>query len=299
MDPNNSTTEPPHRSLVLAAHGSDAESNMNRTVGKLAHRVSNLIQAQGPKGNFLRVTPAFLDGQPLMTEVLQTLPPGEVVVVPVMTSNGYYLKKFPELFQQNSNVDQFQITVSSVVGTHPRIPTLIAERVEIALIEHEIEASETTVVVVGHGTRRNPTSGDSTISLTKKVQQKLNEQTELTFETGFLDQDPELSEIVSRIKTRHTLVIPFLMGRGPHATTDIPVAFGLPSGPDVEFPLVRENEGGKCICDSPVGLYSELGEICVELADACVPQSPTSNPGSQMILPDIHSQASQSEGSLT
>ena len=285
MDEIGSSTSSRTRSLILAAHGSITDNHTNRTIERLAHNVSNKIQLQYPNGNFRHVTTAFLNGEPLMTNVLESLPPGDVVIVPVMTSNGYYLKKLPALFEQNDNFDQFRVHMTDVVGVHDSIPTLIANRIRRTLVKNQIAASDTTAVLIGHGTRRNPTSGDSTFALADKVQMELASDTaELKFETCFLDQDPEIATIRDQITTRHTLIVPFLMGCGPHATTDIPSEFGLPTGPSVRFPLIKENGNGLCICDSPVGMYPDLANVCLEMAEAAIENFPVSNPHSSLEL---------------
>jgi len=58
-------------SLILAAHGSEASPRSNQPLHDLAAALS-------ATGMFDYVTPAFLMGQPLMTEVLESLPAGEV-----------------------------------------------------------------------------------------------------------------------------------------------------------------------------------------------------------------------------
>ena len=86
-------------SLILAAHGSEALPLSNQPLHDLAASLKAM-------GLFDHITPAFVMGQPLMTEVLESLPAGEAIVIPVMTSDGYYLKKLPEKFKQNANYDQ-------------------------------------------------------------------------------------------------------------------------------------------------------------------------------------------------
>ena len=288
MDEAGLTTTLRDRSLVLAAHGSVTDDHTNTTIELLTQKISNKIQLQFPNGKFSHVTPAFLNGEPLMTNVLESLPPGDVVIVPVMTSNGYYLKKLPALFEQNRNFDQFRLHMTSVVGVHDSIPTMIANRIKKTLAINEIAAAETTVVLIGHGTRRNSTSGESTFALANSVQMELaHDVSDLKFETCFLDQDPEISAIKSRIETPHTLVIPFLMGCGPHATTDIPSEFGLPTDPQVEFPLIKHQSNGLCICESPVGMYPELADVCLKMAEVAIENFPVSREHPDLSTPPI------------
>lgn len=254
-------------SLVLAAHGSLAAENSNQPLHDLASSIATALESRSANRTFDVVRPAFLNGQPAMTNVLQSLPPGDVVVVPVMTSQGYYLQKLPGKFGENSNAEQFRLLMTSAVGMHHSIPNRIQGRIARLLTEYELAGSETTVVVVGHGTGRNPTSGQSTIELTESLAMKFPD---LKFETAFLDQDPTVKQIAAKIETPNTLVIPFLISRGPHSTEDVPRAFGLPSGPDVQFPLAKQQENGWCICDLPVGMYPDIAEVCLELADEAI-----------------------------
>ena len=61
-----------------------------------------------------------------------------------------------------------------------------------------------------------------------------------------------------------------MISRGPHTTVDIPEAFGLEAGPQVQFPNRKQWSDGTghriCICDIPVGMYPEVADLCVELA---------------------------------
>ena len=264
------------RSLILAAHGSLAESDSNQPLFDLAARIA-------AHEKFDVVTPAFLNGQPEMTNVLdriqngdwsqcegacangQPAANGEIVIVPVMTSEGYYLKKLPSKFAENISCNQHHVTMTPVIGVHPSIPTRSAQRISFLSREHKLAESETTVAIIGHGTRRNKNSGVSTIELTEKLRESFS-GTGLKFKTGFLDQDPEACLIAQEIETPNTLIIPFLISRGPHTTEDVPNAFELPAGPDLKFPLVQRRENGIQIYDFPLAMYPSMDELCLDLA---------------------------------
>lgn len=255
------------RSLVLAAHGSLAEPDSNKPLFDLAAKIAE-------RGKFETVTPAFLNGQPLMSNVLEQLPVGDVVVVPVMTSEGYYLRKLPSKFDENANRSDFRLLMSRVVGVHETIPAIVAQRIIDLVQQHELPSDATTVVLVGHGTKRNRNSGDATFRLAEEVGSRVlahSEFASLKIEVGFLDQDPPIDEIASSIKTANILVVPFLISFGPHMTEDVPNAFDLESGPQIQLPLVKANHlGGKTVCDLPVGMYPEIADVCLELAHTSI-----------------------------
>ncbi len=253
--------KPTQCALVLGAHGSLAAPDSNQPLYDLADSIS-------ATDIFSAVTPAFLNGDPLMTNFLAHLPEGDVVIVPAMTSVGYYLQSvIPKRIAENPNHQQCRIFISPVVGMHKRIAGLAAARIDATMTADGMRTDDTTVVLVGHGTRRNANSCKSTYDLLDQLKQL---RPELTFEIAFLDQDPEAEAVAQKIDTPHTVVIPFLISRGPHTTVDIPEAFGLDAGPEVEFPNRKQTDhvdGHRiCICDLPIGMYPEIADLCIELA---------------------------------
>ena len=247
-------------SLILAAHGSEASPRSNQPLHDLAAALEST-------GLFDHVTPAFLMGQPLMTEVLESLPAGEAIVIPVMTSDGYYLKKLPEKFAENANFDQFSLLIGPVVGLHPAIATTISTRLAGHLHEHQLTAADTTIVVVGHGTRRNTTSGATTFALADSLR---NDHPGFEIKAAFLDQDPEIGMVADSITSPNIVVLPFLVSLGPHMTEDTPAAFGLPTGHDIQFPLIGKRTVGEvtgiCLCDSPLAAHEQLPSVIAQMA---------------------------------
>ena len=253
-------------SIVLAAHGSTATDHSNAPLHEMAAAILNRQRegsADWPDLWIEKITPAFLQGEPQMTQVLESLPEGDVVVIPVMTSNGYYLRKLPDKFASNRNVDKFQLHLSPVFGMHAIIADEMKSLVANHLSNLNLKPEETTAVVIGHGTRRNKTSGESTYRLTKTLADQFPQ---LNCLTGFLDQDPTAEQIASEIKTPNTIILPFLISRGPHTTEDVPLAFHLPTGPDLPFPCIRRSDSGIQIYEKPLAMYSQAVDICIALA---------------------------------
>ena len=252
-------------SLVLASHGSEATPCANRPQFELAESLEKT-------GLFAKVVPAFLHGQPAIENVLTQLPEGDVVVVPLMTSEGYYSQTvFPKQLKANPGIENYRILVTPAIGSLPMIQQLVQWRVLESFRNHSLAPNDTTVVVVGHGTRRNAKSGQATHELADSLRVTYSD---VRVSVGFLDQDPEISVIAEQIRTPNVLIIPFLISRGPHTTFDLPNAFGMPTGPELCFPFVVQNKKRKIVLDLPIGLYPEIAEICLELAtNALLPQS--------------------------
>lgn len=249
--------------LILAAHGSMATDDANQPLFDLADRISR-------RGRFDCVTPAFLNGQPEMTSVFEELEqqnilPGDAVIVPVMTSEGYYLKKLPEKFAANANADDFRIMMTPVIGVHPSIQQRINRRIDILLDQFQLNPDETTIALIGHGTRRNPNSGAATFKLAKALEETMKPG--LKIETGFLDQDPSIESIANKIQSQNVLIMPFLVSRGPHTTVDVPEAFGLPVQPGFTFPYACQKADQFFVYDFPLALYPGMEELCLETAN--------------------------------
>lgn len=250
--------------LILGAHGSMAAPDSNQPLHDLAAAIAI-------EDIFATVTPAFLNGLPEMADFVRLLPPPNqvenVIIVPAMTSVGYYLQKvIPKRLAENPRHDQYKMFISPVVGMHQKIAGLIVQRVENMLTQRNLEPNDTTIVLIGHGTRRNANSSKSTYDLLRQLKDL---RPELNYVVAFLDQDPEAQAVAQAITTRHKLIVPFLISRGPHTTVDIPEAFGLPSGPDVKFPnVMTTDDGNVCVCDLPIGMYPEIADLCIEMAIA-------------------------------
>ena len=259
-------------SLVLAAHGSQKSPSANATYEMAAAWIRS-------QGQFEVVTPAYLNGQPEISKVLNNLPAGEVVVVPMMTSEGYYSQTvFPRELSNNTRIGEFDIRVTRALGLHRNLAVIVAGRIEDLLLQNQLNGTETTIVVVGHGTTRHPNSGEATENLSRKIGRELSRRhifSEVT--VGFIDQSPNVNEVARTVVTRNLIVIPFLFGLGPHATEDVPEAFGFESDPNPQFPLKRRRDHGVTLVDFPVGLYPEIPSLCLQLA--------TEKPSKQHHLP--------------
>lgn len=255
--------------LILVAHGAVDTPRSNQPI----HDLASAVQAVG---DFASVTPAFLNGAPQVTHVLETIEAEHgidcrrVLVVPIMTSQGYYLKKLPGLFEQNRNFSQFDLHMTSVVGLHPQIPSLMFQRLQSQLDSLPDDHRDVEVIVIGHGTRRNSTSGQSTFDLVDQLANDLrnfDSHRSIHVCAGFLDQDPELASVFeSRPSDAHVIALPFLVALGPHMTEDVPEALGLPTGPEIAFPLSKEQPGRRVICEQPLALYASLPSLVLELA---------------------------------
>lgn len=244
--------------LILAAHGSRSTA-ANAEVQALADSIARRYR-------FAHVTPAFNQGNPTFAVVLDRLRVDEAIVVPLMTSRGYFSEEFlPAELARNKRFGRMRVCTTLPVGTHPRIVTVVADEVDQLLADHGLVAEETTLAIVGHGTVRRQRSGEATIELSAALQQRATCAEVLP---AFLDDTPPVESILGRATRQNLVVVPFLIAAGGHATVDIPERLGLERGHGGGGSAVDTAKGRPVYVTPPVGTFQGIRDIVVSLAGA-------------------------------
>lgn len=201
------------RGLLLAAHGDGDDSESNKLALELGRKAASL-------GGFEEVAVAFQKGDPSFSQALDKLQGPHLTVVPLMASAGYYCEVvFPRELEKNARFRDFDLTITEPVGTHPKIVDLAQKHIEDILQQNNLAASEASLMVVGHGTKRHSKSRRSTEELTAELGRRLGLA---RLAHAFLDEDPGPEDALASLPQGPCLVLPFLMGAGTHATRDLP-----------------------------------------------------------------------------
>ena len=238
------TTSASRRALILAAHGSRREPTANALVRRLAESLRG-------RRLFHEVAVAFHQGEPGFDAVLDEIDAEEITVVPLLASAGHYCDVvLPEALAKNRRYAEVRLRRTPPVGTHAGIAPLVARRVSELLRQGVAERDQVSLLLVGHGTRRHADSRTSTLLLAETLRRRRVAGEVLA---GFIDDDPSVEEIVAKAALPTLIVIPFLIGGGAHALEDLPR-------------LVGEADGRRVVIDEPVGAYSGLEEIIIDLA---------------------------------
>ncbi len=240
------------RALVLAAHGSRRE----RTANALVRRVAEDLRRHRI---FDEVAVAFHQGEPGFDAVLDELDADEITVVPLFTSAGYYSDVvLPQALARNHRYGELRLRQTPAVGTHAGIGALIARRVAELMRTRGIDRSSVSLALVGHGTPRHAQSRSSTLQLVETLRRRRVAGEVLA---AFLDDDPPVESLLTTTALRHLIVVPFLMG-GAHVTSDLPRLLG------------SDALKSRVILDDPVGSYSGLADIIIDLARRHAPPPP-------------------------
>ena len=242
------------KAVVLAAHGSRRDPSANALVRRLAEAVR-------ARRLWDEVAVAFHQGEPGFDGVLDELAADEVTVVPVMTSAGHYCDVvLPQALERNRRYADVRLRTTPPVGAHPGLAALVARRVSELLRSYALERAETTLLLVGHGTRRHPASRDTTLALAETLRRR---RVAGTVATGFIDDEPPLAEVFSETRTRSVVVLPFLIGGGAHAVEDIPGLLGLPPA---AVPALTRVGQRLVVLDEAVGSLAGIVDLIVDLA---------------------------------
>ncbi len=243
-------------SIVLAAHGSIVQPQVNERVCKIAKRLES-------GGTFDCVVAAFHQGEPQFSDVLDQLPRGRTIVIPYMTSAGYYCDEvLPRELRKNRAFDAGAVQITKPVGAHPKLCAFMIKRARELIQSYELNQSQMAILLVGHGTSRHAASRNTTIELADKLQSEFANSRTIA---AFIDEEPSLESVFESVSNLDCIVLPFFMSAGPHTSNDLPHALEFEEKLN-DKPLYRRDESRQVILDLPVGLNDGIVDIVIDLA---------------------------------
>jgi sirohydrochlorin cobaltochelatase len=247
------------RGLILAAHGSRYEPAVNAQIRGYAESIAQTRL-------FEEVGVAFHQGHPTFADAVDQLHATDLIVVPVMTSAGYYSDLvLPRELQRSRRYSQVRLRQTIPLGLHPRMSELVNNRLDATSSLHGLKREDTAIAIVGHGTLRHPGSRSSTETLAAALGGL--EKWPQVF-AAFIDEEPAVETVCARANHANLVVIPFLIGAGPHAVDDIPARLDLPRKGKGRLPRLGVVGGRTVLCDAPVGSDPRVVDLIVDLATA-------------------------------
>ena len=208
-----------------------------------------LAQRAGRRLGFDEAIAAFHRGDPSFSRALDTLRSDDVVVVPLLQSEGYYCHRvLPTELAKNSRYAALRLRQTRAVGVDPALGEVLERRVRELRAEHRIR--EPAVALVGHGTPRHRGSREAAEASAAELERRSG----LLVRAFFLDEDPPVDAIPDLAPGRDLIVLPLLIGAGRHATRDLSRRLGARS------------LGGRIVVDRPLGLDPAIEEIVIGLA---------------------------------
>ncbi len=244
-------------SLILAAHGAGDDSPANL-------HVRDLAAALHASGKWYEVVAAFNRGTPGFAEALAGLPPGRVVVVPVMTSDGFFRERvLPAALQECDRPERWDIRVTPSLGSRRELVDIVEMLATTAAARFQVSAADATLLIIGHGTRRHAHSGDTVRSACRALRRRA---IFARVEAAFLDEPPLVEEYMANAETSLLIAVPFLIGGGQHAQMDVPQRLGMDALSHTSEPACAEVRGRRIIRAQSVGSHPGVREIVEALA---------------------------------
>ena len=209
--------------LLVIAHGSTV--NPDSSAPTLAHAAE--IRR---REIFADVECAFWKEEPSLRDANFLFDPQlirEVYVVPNFISEGYFTQTVvPRELALNGRITRRSNgqmwRYCDPVGNHPMMTELLLRRA------HEIAAgvpeSETTLLIVAHGTDLNENSAVAAKRETEKIRALGKYATVLNV---YMEEPPLVSNWRKLTETRNVVVVPFFISDGLHSYEDIPRLLGI------------------------------------------------------------------------
>lgn len=251
--------------LVLAGHG----SHISPLTAGLVWRYVDVLRARGIADE---ITACFWKEQPSFHEVLASIQADDITVVPVFTAQGYFTRSvIPAEMALNGHETQRNgrmIRYGATLGEHHDLQGIVLEHVRTMLALHELDPMQTSVVIVGHGTKRSQHSQQATRDQVRMLSQRGIVRQVLD---AYLDDDPDITSIYQRVRYDDVIVVPFFLAPGSHVTIDVPDALGLSQGATTGF-----LHGKHIYYTDPIGTNDVAYRIIIDLAyEAGLPEKIT------------------------
>jgi sirohydrochlorin cobaltochelatase len=240
------------KALVIVGHGSHLNEDSSLPVYEHAQHIRET-------GEFDEVVECFWKEEPSMRHVLDTVESDEVYVVPAFISEGYFTQQVipRELGLEGPVTRKGSKTVryAGPLGTFEGMPEVILERTQDLMRGKEV-SGRTALVLLGHGTDLNKSSGGVIYLNAGRIRERGIYD---LVEVGFLDQEPEIGEVVANVEAENVILIPVFIAEGWHTRETIPEDLGLTGG-------VTVREDKTIFYGAPVGTHPSMASLIVARA---------------------------------
>ena len=248
------------QALILIGHGSHLNADSSAPV--YAHAAA--IRGAGV---FDEVRECFWKEEPSLRQVFDLVEADEIYVVPLFISEGYFTR---EVLPRELGLDGpapsitrklgRTIHYTPPVGTHPAMAGMILRRAEETAGLTAAQAREAALVIIGHGTERNSNSAE----VIYRVSQEADALGAFgAVRTGFLDQEPEVGQVLDALAHPTVVLVPFFVAEGWHTQETIPDDLGI-NRP--AFSATTRREGRTLYYAPPVGTFPEIADIVLQRA---------------------------------
>jgi len=205
--------------LVIAGHG--ATGNPDSARPTLAH-----AESIRRRGIFAEVATCFWKLEPSFREALRMVKSREIYVVPNFISEGYFTRTvIPREMRLEGRVTVRggrTINYCEPVGKHARMTELLMSAARAAAPEAPPE--QTSLLIVGHGTRRDANSTEATKFQARQISRTGGYAEVLA---AYMEEPPLIAGWDTLTSQPNVVVVPFFLSGGLHSHQDIPALLGI------------------------------------------------------------------------
>lgn len=189
-----------------------------------------------------------------MRHTLDMVESDEVYIVPAFISEGYFTQQvIPREFGLDRPVTKKgskTVYYAGPLGTFEKMADVILERTEDLMSDKETSGSR-ALVLLGHGTAMNKNSSGVIYLNAGRIRERglYDKVVE-----AFLDQDPEVGEVVGSVEAENVILIPVFIAEGWHTRETIPEDLGLTGE-------VTRREDRTIFYGAPVGTHPSMASL--------------------------------------
>ena len=243
------------KALVIVGHGSHLNEDSSLPVYEHASRIRERFG-----GEYDEVVECFWKEEPSMRHVLDTVESEDVYVVPAFISEGYFTQQvIPRELGLTGPVTRKAgktIRYAGPLGTFEGMADVILERVEDLLRGKEVPPGRRALVLLGHGTDLNKSSGGVIYLNAGRIRERGLYN---LVEVGFLDQEPEIGEVVENVEAENVILIPVFIAEGWHTRETIPEDLGLTG--EVTIKATPSGSNKTIFYGAPVGTHPSMAAL--------------------------------------
>lgn len=245
--------------VVLVGHGSARHPDSAQPIHALASALAERRQWQ--------TAAVFMKQAPKLEQALSLVDAPTVVVVPVFAGQGYYTDQLiPQAMALAGPVTRRGARIvhyTAPVGTHPRIPVLLASRAAGVAMSEGMSPKACSLLIIAHGSARPGGSGATPRAICEAIR-AMGIFGEVAL--AFLEQEPYATDWRELVGGTEVLVLPLLVAQGMHASEDIPPLFGMVPGQSGPVGV----DGRRVRLAAGLGSEPELVEIIAAMVEEAV-----------------------------
>jgi len=217
-------------------------------------------EALRERGEYAEVHCAFLKEEPIIADALDKIDSGNVCIVPDFLAEGYFTRQvIPEklkLSQRSKN-----IRYCPPVGTHPMMAELIADAAADVIGEWTTE--NTSLLVIGHGSRKNACSKQTLI---RHLHELRANSDWAQVQDLWLEESPMVGDWSKLASQSQVVIVPFLLNDGQHGGWDIPADLGITVGADIHR-VTHQLKGRGVRLTPALGTSARFADVIAAIVD--------------------------------